>query len=77
MTKRGAGIGLIAVAAFLFAMKYVSAAIFGSGVLSWDASLFNAMLQYVGPGLSNWARIALVAGVGYVVWGEISERKEH
>ena len=33
--------------------------------------MFNAMLQYIGSGLSNWSIIALVAGIGYLIWAEV------
>lgn len=73
MNKRGTGVTFIAIAAFLFASKYVSASIFGSGVLSWSDSLFNAMLSYVGEPLSICSIIALIIGVAYLGWGEYEE----
>lgn len=35
--------------AILISARYISAAIFMSGVVSWDATLFAAGLEYVGP----------------------------
>ena len=58
MSKRGGGVAFIAIAAFLFSTKYISAAIFGSGVLSWSEDLFSAMLSYVGTPLSLYSIIA-------------------
>lgn len=52
MNKRGTGVASIAISTFLFSAKYISEAIFGSGVSSWDEDLFNAMLSYVGSPLS-------------------------
>lgn len=75
MSKRGSGVAFIAIAAFLFSAKYISAAIFGSGVLSWDEELFNAMLSYIGIPLSMASMIALIIGVGYIAWGEYEEFK--
>lgn len=75
MNKRGSGVAFIAIAAFLFSAKYISAAIFGSGVLSWDEELFNAMLSYIGSPLSIASMIALIIGVGYISWGEYDEFK--
>lgn len=71
MSRRTTGVMLVAVAAQLFSMRYLAAAIFGSGISSWSSELFNAMLQYVGPALLTWSRIALVAGLVYLVWVEI------
>lgn len=73
MNKRGTGVMFIAIAAFLFSAKYLSAAIFGSGVVSWDEELFNAMLSYIGNPLSICSILALIIGVTYIAWGEYEE----
>ena len=73
MTRRGVGLGFIAIAAFLFAARFIAAAIFGSGVTSWDADLFHSMYGYVGSGLTTAAVVALIAGIAYLVWGELTE----
>ena len=75
MSKRGTGVAFIAIAAFLFSAKYISAAIFGSGVLSWNKELFNAMLSNVGSPLSVGSIFALIIGVAYITWGEYEEFK--
>jgi len=75
MSKRGTGVAFIAIAAFLFSAKYISAAIFGSGVLSWNKELFNAMLSNVGSPLSICSIVALIIGVAYITWGEYEEFK--
>lgn len=72
MSRRIAGISLLGIAALLYATRYLAAAIFGSGVASWDADLFRAMLQYVGGGLTTWSTVALVAGLLYLLWAEIA-----
>ncbi len=75
MTKRGAGVAFIAISAFLISSKYISASIFGSGVLSWDKSLYEAMLYYVGDTLSNFSLLAFIIGLAYIVWGEFEDWK--
>lgn len=75
MNKRGTGVAFIAIAAFLFSAKYICAAIFGSGVLSWNEELFNAMLTYVGSPLNVGGIIALIIGIAYLAWGEYEEFK--
>ncbi len=75
MNKRGTGVAFIAIAAFLFSAKYISAAIFGSGVLSWNDELFNAMLTYVGSPLNISSIVALMIGIAYIAWGEYEEFK--
>lgn len=75
MNRRAAGVNLLAIAAGLYASRYVSAAIFGSNVGSWDAALFGAMLQYVGTPLQTLSILAAAAGVAYLVWAEVGERR--
>ncbi|RSD28428.1 hypothetical protein [Mesobacillus subterraneus] len=70
MNKRGVGVAFIAISALLISSKYISAAIFGSGVASWDKSLYDAMLSYVGNTLSTFSVVTFVVGVGYIVWAE-------
>ena len=71
MSRRTTGVMLLAVAAILYSTRYLAAAIFGSGIYSWDADLFRAMLQYVGQGPVTWSLAALVAGIIYLVWAEV------
>lgn len=75
MTRRTVGVSFCGIAAFLYAARYVSAAIFGSSLASKSAPLFASMYQYIGAGLTIAAVIALLAGVGYLVWAEVSERR--
>ncbi|MDD2251917.1 MAG: hypothetical protein PHQ10_03005 [Dehalococcoidales bacterium] len=71
MGRRAAGVGLCFIAAFLYSARYITAAIFGSGVSSWSAELFDTMLQYVGNSLTTLSIIALAAGIVYLVLAEI------
>lgn len=71
MSRRGAGVAFCAIAAFLFGVRYLAAAIFGSGVRGWNADLFDAMLQYVGAVPLVLSLVSLVAGLFYLVWAEL------
>lgn len=75
MSRRATGALFIVAAALLYATRYLAAAIFGSALSSHNADLFNAMLQYTGQGLVIWCRVALLAGIFYLVWAELSELK--
>lgn len=75
MGKRGAGAIFCLIAAILFSARYVAAAIFMSGVLSWDKALFNAGLEYVGTPLKTLSVLSLIIGIGYLVWAEVSVKK--
>ncbi len=73
MSKRAAGVAFCGIAAFLFATRYLAAAIFSSGGSSWDKQLFQAMLEYVGTVPITLSIIALAFGVAYLIWGEYEE----
>lgn len=73
MSRRAAGVVFVAIAGILVAARYLAAAIFGSGVSSWNAELFQAMLSYVGSGLLVWSIAAAVIGGIYLIWAEIKE----
>jgi hypothetical protein len=71
MSRRTTGVALIAIATVLYCTHFLTAAIFGSGINTWNADLFNAMRQYIGNGLTRWSTVALVVGVIYLAWAEI------
>jgi hypothetical protein len=71
MSRRAAGIVLVGCAALLESARYLAAAIYGSNMISWNADLFQAMLQYVGNGLVVWSRAMLIVGIVYLVWAEM------
>jgi len=76
MNKRGAGVSFIFIAALLYCTQYLTAAFFGSGVMSWSEDLFGRMLVYVGTSLSDWSLVALVVGIAYLVWAELESIRE-
>lgn len=72
MSRRTTGVMLLFIAALLYSTRYLSAAIYSSGISGWSTDLFNAMLEYVGPGLLTWSRAAFVAGLVYMLWAEVT-----
>lgn len=72
MDRRGAGVAFIFLAGLLYAARYVAAAIYASGSVSWSRELFSAMYQNVGPGLTVASSIALAVGVMYLVYAEFA-----
>ncbi len=75
MNNKGVGAVFCLIAAILTAVRYVSAAIFMSGVASWDSGLFRAGLEYIGPALPTAAIAALAAGVVFLAAGIIQDIK--
>ena len=73
MNNKGVGAVFCLIAALLMAAKYLAAAIFMSGVVSWSRELFRSGLEHVGPPLSIAAVIALVLGVAFLVWGIVQD----
>jgi len=71
MQRRTVGVVLLCISAFLYGVRYISAAIFGSGVPSWNSQLFKEMLDYVGNGPLIMSLIALIAGIGYLIFAEL------
>ena len=79
MNNIGIGAVFCLISAILISAKYISAAIFMSGVNTWDATLFAAGLGYVGPFLSIASAVALIVGLlflGYGVYEEIGKNKK-
>ena len=72
MSRRAAGVGFCAIAAFLYASRYITAAISGSNV-TWNSELFPRLLIYVGNSLTILSIVSLVVGVLYLVWAEIAK----
>jgi hypothetical protein len=71
MSRRTTGTFLIGISAILYATRYLTAAIFGSGMMGWNQENFRALLYYVGTDLVIWGMVALVFGVVYILWAEI------
>ena len=75
MNDKGVGAVFCLIAAILTGVRYISAAVFMSGVASWDRSLFLAGLEYVGPGLKTASVIALAAGILFLGLGVFRDLK--
>jgi len=63
MHRRTVGALLIVIAAFLYAVRYLTAAIYGSNMSSWNKDHFDSLLSYVGSGPLIVSWIALIAGL--------------
>lgn len=76
MNKRTAGVMFCLIAGELFAIRYIVAALFMSGVSSWNAMNFAAGLEYQGNGLLIFSIISLVVGIVYLVRAEIEDKRK-
>ena len=75
MNNKGIGAIFCLISAVLMSARYIAAAIFMSNVVSWDSSLFQAGLSYVGSPLKVAAIIALIAGICFLVYGVVRDLK--
>jgi hypothetical protein len=72
MNRRIVGAIFIFIAAFLEGVRYISAALFGSGSTSgWTQELFDILLTSVGTKLVFLSTFALIIGIVYLIWAEI------
>lgn len=69
MNNKGIGSIFCLIAALLTSARYLSAAIFMSGVSSWDSDLFSCGLEYIGSPLKTASIISLVVGILFLVYG--------
>jgi len=77
MDCKGIGCVFCCIAAFLLGVRYVSAAIFMSGVVSWNASLFSAGLSYVGAPLLVLSILFLLVGAAFLICGFRKDRQDN
>ncbi len=76
MNNKGVGAVFCLIAAILISARYMTTAIFLSGTTSWDAGLFAAGLEYVGPFLAVLAAVALIVGILFLVYGIYEDKKK-
>ncbi len=68
------GIVLVCISAFLYGIRYIAAAIYGSNSQSWSKEFFAYMLDYVGVGplLLSW--LSLAAGLFFIFFSGFKNR---
>jgi len=76
MNNKGIGAIFCLISAVLASARYLAAAIFMSNVMSWDRSLFQAGLSYVGSPLKATAIIALIVGICFLGYGVVQDFKK-
>ena len=76
MNRRGTGVIFILISAMLFSARYISAALFSTGISTWNMELFQSMLGYTGNVLLILSIISLAAGIIYLILGGFQNRLE-
>ena len=75
MNNKGVGAIFCLIASILTAARYMTAAVFMSGVSSWNRELFQDGLNYTGPALKWAAIVALIVGVAFLGIGVYQDFK--
>lgn len=78
MTRRAAGTVFLTIAVFLFSIRYIAAAIYGSGASlnnEYSREAFQQFLSYVGSLPLILSIISLIIGIIFMVWAEFENRK--
>jgi hypothetical protein len=76
MSRRTAGVGLIAIAALIYSARLIATAIITAQFTNVNPQVFGAYLGYTDQGVSLPTLIAVLAGIGYLVWAELAERRK-
>ncbi|NGM84437.1 hypothetical protein G5B47_18665 [Paenibacillus sp. 7124] len=76
MSRRLTGTIFVFISAFLHAVRYISAAIFGSSTVSWNKEIFESLLASVGNKLEFGANLCMVIGIIYLIWAEVEGKKK-
>ena len=76
MNNKGVGAIFCLISAILTSARYITAATFMSNAASWDSSLFQAGLSYIGSPLKTAAIIALIAGICFLGYGVFRDLKK-
>jgi hypothetical protein len=78
MKRRTTGCAFVAIAAYLYAVRFLAAAIYVSNMQSHGSDMFQRSMSYVGSDLHLWAFAALIIGVLYLVldeWNDFKRQK--
>jgi len=76
MNNKGVGSIFCLISALLMCTRYLSVAIFMSGVPNWSSELFSAGLEYVGSPLKVASIISLVVGILFLIYGVYQDVKK-
>ncbi|MCM3271677.1 hypothetical protein [Paenibacillus elgii] len=73
MSRRTAGVILLAISAFLTGVKYLTASIYSTSSPGtvYGADSFKQWLDYVGGNLTTYSIITLIVGIIYLILAEI------
>ena len=78
MSKRGAGVGFMAIAAFLYSMNFIGAIIAVSGSASprdWNGYKIDLGYRWVSRDLEHLSLAALIIGIAYLVGAWRQDRR--
>jgi hypothetical protein len=76
MSRRATGIAFCGIAAFLFGIRYIAAAIYisNANLSEYGFEVYMRWMGYIGSLPWIFAGVALIIGIGYLVWAEFEKR---
>lgn len=75
MKRRTTGCVFVAIAAFLYAARFLAAANYVSNMQNHGADIFQRSMSCVGSNLHLWSFVAMIIGVVYLALDEWSDWK--
>ncbi|MDD1679685.1 MAG: hypothetical protein LUO93_10955 [Methanomicrobiales archaeon] len=60
----------------MYSARVIATAIITAQYTNVDTQVFGSYLGYTDQGISALSLITVLAGIGYLVWAEIAERKK-
>ena len=76
MNNKGIGSIFCLISALLMCTRYLSTAIYMSGVTTWSAELFSTGLTYIGAPLKVASIVSLVVGILFLLYGLYQDMKK-
>lgn len=73
MNRRGAGVVFVAIAAFLFAMRYLTAAMLLPENVGLNGEYYRMVLEETGGSLLTLSILSLVVGIIYLVLADFKK----
>ncbi len=76
MSRRATGTAFFGIAAFLFGIPYIAAAIYisSANLSEFGSEVYMRWMGYIGSLPWVLAGVALIIGIGYLVWAEFEKR---
>ncbi len=76
MSRRTAGVGLIGIAALIYSARVIATGIITAQFTNVNSQVFGNYLEFTDQGISWLTMVAVLAGIGFLIWAEIADWKK-